>query len=85
MIIQKKKTDVYVNGGFHIISKQSISKIKHKSTYWEKEPLNYFKKKKLLYAYKHNGFWKSLDTLKDKNDFNLLIKKNKYPWKIKRN
>ena len=31
------------------------------------------------------GFWKSLDTMKDKNDFNDMIKKNKEPWKVKKN
>ena len=52
-------------------------------TYWEKEPLNYFKNKNFLFAFKHEGFWKSLDTLKDKNDFNLLYKQKKYLWKLK--
>ena len=31
----------------------------------------------MLISYKHKGFWKSLDTLKDKNDFNLLYKNKK--------
>ena len=79
----KKKTDVYINGGYHVISKQAVSKIKDIKTYWEKEPLNYFKKKNFLFAFKHEGFWKSLDTLKDKNDFNLLFKQKKYLWKLK--
>ena len=79
----KKKTDVYINGGYHVISKQAVSKIKDIKTYWEKEPLNYFKKKNFLFALKHEGFWKSLDTLKDKNDFNLLFKQKKYLWKLK--
>ena len=76
----KEKSDVYVNGGFFIISKSAIKKIKNKEIYWEKEPLTYFLKQKKLFAFKHEGFWKSLDTLKDKNDFNDMIKKNKKPW-----
>ena len=78
----KEKSDVYVNGGFFVISKSAIKKIKSNDIYWEKEPLIYFLKKKKLFAYKHEGFWKSLDTLKDKNDFNEMIKKNKSPWKV---
>ena len=78
----KEKSDVYVNGGFFVISKSAIKKIKNNDMYWEKEPLTYFLKKKKLFAYKHEGFWKSLDTLKDKNDFNEMIKKNKSPWKV---
>ena len=76
----KEKSDVYTNGGFFVISKNAIKKIKNKDTYWEKEPLSYFLKQKKLFAFKHEGFWKSLDTLKDKNDFNEMIKKNKKPW-----
>jgi glucose-1-phosphate cytidylyltransferase len=78
----KEKSDVYINGGFFVISKSAIKKIKGNDVYWEKEPLSYFLKKKKLFAYKHAGFWKSLDTLKDKNDFNEMIKKNKKPWKV---
>jgi len=77
----KKKSDIYINGGFFVISKEAIKKIKNKNIYWEKEPLSFYLKKKKLFAFKHEGFWKSLDTLKDKNDFNEMIKKNKMPWK----
>lgn len=78
-----KTSDILINGGFFVINKDAIKKIKHKKTYWEKEPLSYFLTKKKLYAFKHNGFWKSLDTLKDKNDFNEFLKtKKKLPWKI---
>jgi len=76
----KEKIDVYVNGGFFVISKSAIKKIKNKEIYWEKEPLTYYLKQKKLFAFKHDGFWKSLDTLKDKIDFNEMIKKNKKPW-----
>ena len=75
-----KKTDVYINGGFFVISKNAIKKIKDIKTYWEIEPLKYYLKREKLYAFKHEGFWKSLDTLKDKNDFNQMFIKNKKPW-----
>ena len=78
----KEKSDVYINGGFFVISKNAIKKIKNKKIYWEKEPLSQYLNKKKLYAFKHHGFWKSLDTLKDKNDFNQMVKEKKYPWKI---
>ena len=81
----KKNSDVYINGGFFVISKDSIKIIKNKTIYWEKEPLNYYIQKKKLFAFKHNGFWKSLDTLKDKKEFNELHKLRKKPWKIKLN
>jgi len=77
---ENRKAETYVNGGYFVIAKETINKIKKNKTYWEQKPLNYYAKKKQLYAFKHNGFWKSLDTLKDKNDFNEMIKKNKKPW-----
>ena len=77
-----KKSDVYINGGFFVISKNMINNIKDKKTYWEKKPLSYVLKKKKLFAFKHEGFWKSLDTLKDKNDFNKILKNKRIPWKI---
>ena len=80
---ENKKTDTYVNGGYFVIDKSCIKKIHNNNTYWEQDPLNFFSKKKQLLAFKHEGFWKSLDTLKDKNDFNKLYKsKIKSPWKI---
>ena len=80
-----KKIDIYINGGYFVISSICIDKIKNEKIYWEQEPLNYFLKKKKLFAYKHDGFWKSLDTLKDKNDFNKLLKEKKLLWKKKKN
>tara|TARA_B100001121_G_scaffold106586_1_gene94174 strand:+ start:133 stop:906 length:774 start_codon:yes stop_codon:yes gene_type:complete len=79
-----EKSDVYINGGFFVINKDAIKKIKNSKMYWEREPLAYFVKTKKLYAYKHDGFWKSLDTQKDKDDFNNLYRKSlkKLPWKV---
>ena len=77
-----KKSDVYINGGFFVISKNMINNIEDKKTYWEKKTLNYILKKKKLFSFKNEGFWKSLDTLKDKNDFNKILKNKRLPWKI---
>ena len=43
--------------------------------------MTYYLKKNELFAFRHEGFWKSLDTLKDKNDFDEMTRKNKTPWK----
>jgi len=78
----KKKVNVYINGGFHVIDKSCLKYIKNKKEFWEKEPISKILKVKKLFSFKHEGFWKSLDTLKDKNDFNLLYKNKKKSWKI---
>jgi len=46
----------------------------------EKSPLEDLVKKKQLVAYKHYGFWQCMDTLRDKNLLNKLIKNKKAPW-----
>ena len=73
--LEKKDIIATSNHGHEI-----TAAINKENIYWEQEPLNFFAKKKQLFAFKHEGFWKSLDTLKDKNDFNKL--KKKAPWKI---
>lgn len=79
----KKKSNIYINGGFHVISSECIQRISSNKIFWEKEPINFYLKKKLIYVYKYDGFWKSLDTLKDKNDFNRLYKEKKFYWLAK--
>lgn len=75
--------NIFINGGFHVIDKNTIKKIKNNKTYWEQEPMNFFLKKKKLFAFKYFGFWKSLDTIKDKNDFNQLYYSGKKLWIFK--
>lgn len=80
----KKKSNVYVNGGFFVISKDAIKLIKKNNLYWEDLPLKNIQKKSKLYAFKHDGFWHSLDTMKDKIDLNNLYKSKHILWKIKK-
>ena len=80
----KDKSSVYINGGFFVISKKAVNLIKNKNDYWEDFPLKYLRKNKKLFAFKHDGFWHSLDTMKDKNDLNNLYKNKKILWKIKK-
>jgi len=79
---KSKKTDHYINGGFFIISSDAVNKIKKNQVFWENEPLKYAIKNKKVFAFKHEGFWQSIDTLKDLNELNDLYKKGKMPWKI---
>ena len=46
----------------------------------EKEPLEKLVKLKQLVAFKHNGLWKCMDTLRDKILLNQLLRKKKAPW-----
>lgn len=72
----------YVNGGFFVLSPSCIDFIKDDFTSWEKEPLEDLAKKGELMAFKHTKFWQPMDTLRDKNQLEIMWNKNEAPWKI---
>jgi len=72
----------WINGGFFVLNPSVIELIENDETIWEKEPLTNLAKNKQLYAYKHNGFWQPMDTLREKIMLNKLWSSNKAPWKI---
>ena len=51
-------------------------------TTWELEPLQNLAKDGMLAAYKHYGFWHSMDTLRDKNVLEDMWRSGNPPWKI---
>lgn len=71
-----------INGGFFVLSPKVIDRIDSDSTTWEKEPLNGLAKDNQLMAFKHQGFWQPMDTLRDKNYLEDLWDNNKAPWKL---
>jgi glucose-1-phosphate cytidylyltransferase len=71
----------WVNGGFFIFNKDIFKYIKNDETILEKEPLETLAKKKKLSVLKHKGFWHSIDTKRDKEQIEGIIKKsNTLPW-----
>lgn len=71
-----------INGGFFVLSPRVADYLKDDSTVWEKYPLEQLAKDGELNAYKHDGFWQPMDTLKDKRDLQDRIKNNNAPWMI---
>ena len=75
---EKSKLDEgWINGGFFILNYQVFKYIKNDSTLFEREPMEKLAKIKNLIAFKHNRFWKCVDTLKDKLYLDKVYKKNK--------
>ena len=72
----------WINGGYFVLNPGVIDLIKDDHTSWERNPLNNLSKNKELYAFKHNGFWQPMDTLREKKLLNDLWKRGKAPWKI---
>ena len=73
---EKSKIDEgWINGGFFVIEPDFINFIKNENTYLEREPLEIASSKKELYAYKHNDFWQCMDTKRDKDFLEKILKK----------
>ena len=71
-----------INGGYFVINPLAFDYIKNDSTIWEQEPLKNLTINNQLNAYKHNGFWQPMDTLRDKNHLEKLWNQSQPPWKI---
>ena len=73
---------VWINGGFFVCQPEVFSLIENDQTIWERKPLETLAHQGNLNAYRHQGFWRPMDTLKDKNDLNELWSQGKAEWKI---
>ncbi len=75
---EKSKIDEgWINGGFFVINPKFINYISNSSTYLERSPLERAAKKNQLYAFKHKGFWQCMDTKRDKDNLEVLLKNKK--------
>jgi glucose-1-phosphate cytidylyltransferase len=72
----------WINGGFFVLEPQVIDYIKDDNSIWEREPLENLTKESQLFAYKHEGFWKPMDTLRDKIELERLWSTKEAPWKV---
>ena len=80
---EKVKGDgAWINGGFFVLNKKIFKYLKDDFTIWEKEPLENLSKENQLVAFKHDGFWYPMDTMRDKAYLENLWDKNKAPWKL---
>lgn len=73
----------WINGGFFIFKKNIFNYIKGSKSVLERTPLNKLTNKKQLAAYKHNGFWKCMDNLSEKEQLEKIFKTKKTLWKIR--
>jgi len=80
---EKPKGDgKWINGGFFVLQPEVFDYIDGDLTVFEKEPLEQLAAAGQLQAYKHNGFWYAMDTLKDKQDLQQLWDSGRAPWKL---
>ncbi|MFA5392040.1 MAG: glucose-1-phosphate cytidylyltransferase [Candidatus Omnitrophota bacterium] len=78
---EKPKGDgIWVSGGFFVLEPEIFRYIKDDSIFWEKEPLEKLARDGQLNAYKHEGFWKCMDTQRDRIELEQLWSSKKAPW-----
>ncbi len=71
-----------INGGFFVLSPRCLDLIEGDQTSWEGVPLTTLATKGELVAYRHDGFWQPMDTLRDKNHLEDLWQSGDAPWKV---
>ena len=71
-----------INGGFFVLNPGVIDRIENDATVWEKSPLEGLARDGQLGAYRHDGFWHAMDTLRDKQLLDRLWSEGKPPWKV---
>lgn len=82
--VEKPQGDgAWINGGFFVCDPKVFDYInKGDATVWERDPLEDIARSGNLHAYRHTGFWKPMDTLRDKFELNELWSSGKAPWKV---
>ena len=80
---EKPKNDNHwVNGGFFVCEPEVLDYIDGDHQMFEREPMERLAEDGKMQAYKHKGFWHSMDTLRDNQNLNKLWDTGKAPWKI---
>ena len=76
---EKSKLDEgWINGGLFIIESKFLKFIKGDETFLEHEPLEKATKTKNLVAFKHKGFWQCMDTIRDKEKLETIVRAKKH-------
>lgn len=73
--------DGRINGGFFVLEPEIFDYIESDATVFEKDPLEHLVRSGELSAYKHDGFWQSMDTVRERQILEELWKTNNAPWK----
>ena len=76
-----KGQSLWINGGFFVLEPEIFKYIKDDNSVWEREPMERLTAQKKFNAYKHNGFWNCMDTLRDKLELDRLWRIGEAPWK----
>ena len=72
----------WVNGGFFVVEPAALDYIDGDDTIWELEPMRDLARDRQLAAYKHDGFWHAMDTIRDHANLQAMWSSGDAPWKV---
>ncbi|MEM3828796.1 MAG: glucose-1-phosphate cytidylyltransferase [Conexivisphaerales archaeon] len=72
----------WINGGFYVLEPDVFNYLTGDETIWERGPIEKLVKEHKVVAFKHEGFWKPMDTLRDKIELERLWQNGNPPWKV---
>ena len=73
----------WINGGFFVLEPEALDRVRDgDGTVWEKGPMESLASEGQLSAFKHDGFWQPMDTLRDKMRLEELWQAQAAPWKV---
>jgi len=76
---EKSKTDAgWINGGYFVVEPKIFDYLRGDKTFFEKEPMEKISKGKQLVAFKHNDFWQCVDTVRDKEILEKILRTKKF-------
>jgi glucose-1-phosphate cytidylyltransferase len=80
---EKPQTDAgWINGGFFVFEPEVLDLMTDDATILERKPLETLASRSELVAFKHEGFWQPMDTLREKQLLEQLWESGKAPWKV---
>lgn len=71
-----------INAGYFVCEPSVIDRIEGDSTIWEQHPLRSLAEDGQLSAFRHDGFWQPMDTLREKNELETMWQSGNAAWKI---
>lgn len=80
---EKRKEDGgWINGGYMVLEPEVLDYIEGDQTIFERDPLERLSEEGQLQAYKYDGFWQCMDTMRDKLYLEELLEQGKAPWNV---
>jgi len=80
--LEKPKGDgSWINGGFFVLEPEVFNYIEGDESIWEFDSLKSMAESNQLAGFKHNGFWKCMDTLRDRGELEAFWNSGRAPWK----